>query len=183
MGTLKEKITGANKERMKTIYLDMDGVVADFDGYVDSILGIKTKPGVRFSQEDWRKIRDYDNRIYLAVEVLPSAKQLVDVVKLLALEYNYNIKFLTAVPKENDLGWAFWDKMTWAGKNFPGIPVWFGPYSKDKAQHYKPGDILIDDRMSNIVDWQEVGGQAILHDHTNCEFTVNTLQQFVKGQQ
>ena len=48
-------------------------------------------------------------------------------------------------------------------ENFPGIPVWFGPYSTDKQHHYQSGDILIDDRLQNIEEWRGVGGQAILH--------------------
>ena len=39
----------------------------------------------------------------------------------------------------------------------------FGPYSKDKWQHCNAGDILIDDRQSNIDEWRAAGGIAIHH--------------------
>jgi len=145
---------------MATIFLDMDGVVADFDGYAHRELGIETKPGIRFSQEDWYRLRDHSPRIYSIIPVLPNAHQLVDQVKQLAKQHDYDIKFLTAIPKENDMGWAFWDKIKWVEKNFTDIPVWFGPYSNDKKNHYKPGDILIDDRIKNIEEWP---GFCILH--------------------
>ena len=161
-----------------TIYVDMDGVVADFDGYVESILDSKTTPGIRFSQEDWCKIRDYNNRIYKHVPVLANAHEIVTGVKDIADYYRYDVKFLTAIPKENDLGWAFWDKVEWVQKNFPGIPVWFGPYSTDKQHHYRSGDILIDDRVSNIEDWLAAGGKAILHKGDAVE-TIGALEALV----
>ncbi len=70
---------------------------------------------------------------------------------------------MTAVPKGNDIQYAFFDKVEWAQKYFPGVPVFFGPYSKDKYQHCKVGDILIDDRISNIEEWRAAGGLAIHH--------------------
>jgi len=161
---------------MKTIFLDMDGVVADFDGYAHRTLGIETKPGVRFDQQDWYRLRDHSPRIYSLVPVLPTAHDLVKQVKELVSD-SYDIRFLTAIPRENDMGWAYWDKMKWAEKNFPGIPVWFGPYSDDKQHHYKEGDILIDDRIKNIDDWP---GFSILHDHKAINKTLDQLREYLQ---
>jgi hypothetical protein len=51
----------------------------------------------------------------------------------------------------------------------------FGPYSKDKHQHCRPGDILIDDRSSNIEEWQAAGGIAI--HHKNIDTTLQELSK------
>ena len=161
---------------MTTIFIDMDRVVADFDGYAERTLGIKSKPGIRFDQEDWCRWRDHSNRIYRILPVLPNAYSLVSGLKQLRDQYGFDMRFLTAVPKENDLGWAFWDKMEWACKHFPGIPVWFGPYSVDKHNHCKPGDILIDDRPSNIEEWP---GHAI-HYQGDHQLTLNTVEKIFK---
>ena len=71
--------------------------------------------------------------------------------------------FLTAVPKGNDVKWAFYDKVNWATTRYPDIPVMFGPYSHDKHVHCKFGDVLIDDRTSNCTEWRNAGGIAIQH--------------------
>ena len=176
MATFNEKITGVNKTTMTTVFIDMDGVVADFDGYAERTLGIKSKPGIRFDQEDWYRLRDHSNRIYSILPVLPNAYSLVSGLKQLRDQYGFDMRFLTAVPKENDLGWAFWDKMEWVCKHFPGIPVWFGPYSVDKHNHCKPGDILIDDRPSNIEEWP---GHAI-HYQGDHQLTLNTVEKIFK---
>jgi 5'-nucleotidase len=148
---------------MSTIYVDMDGVVADFDGYVKSTFGFENKPNVRFTQDEWEQIIAHNPRIYRTLSVLDNAEQIIQAVKDLASKHDYDIRFLTAVPKNNDLGWAFWDKIEWIQEHFPGIPVWFGPHSTDKQHHHQSGDILIDDRLQNIEEWRGVGGQAILH--------------------
>lgn len=156
------------------LYVDMDGVVSDFDGYAQRELGIKPNPGYRFSQEDWYRLREFNQRIYRDIPALPTAYSLIDQLRTIRDDYNLEMYFLTAVPKENDCPWAFWDKCNWASKHFAGIPVHFGPFSVDKQKHYKPGDILIDDRVSNIEQWP---GFSILHDYNDIDATLTKLKE------
>ena len=55
-------------------------------------------------------------------------------------------------------------KAKWVIKQITSnIPVVIGPFAKDKANHCKPKDILIDDSLLNIQQWTEAGGYGILH--------------------
>jgi hypothetical protein len=47
----------------------------------------------------------------------------------------------------------------------------------EKKQYARPGDILIDDTLVNITDWNGVGGIGILH--KNSRSTINHLKEFV----
>ncbi len=147
---------------MPTIYLDMDGVVADFDTATSKIIGRSHSTNEPWPPADWAKLRPYQ-RLYLDLPLMPDAKQLVESVMELANKHDYEVRFLTAVPKDNDFPWAFQDKMIWKQKHFGDIPIWFGPYSADKHFRSKSGDILIDDRTSNIDEWTQAGGVGILH--------------------
>lgn len=158
---------------MTTLYLDMDGVVADFDEYAARTLGIPPSSGI-YPDEIWYKLAS-NERLYRDLIKTPYADQLVDECKDLAATKEYNLLFLTAVPKGNDVPWAFYDKVVWAQNYFPSIPVHFGPFSKNKWQHCQPGDILIDDRLSNIEEWKVAGGIAI--HHTNIEATLYELSR------
>lgn len=158
---------------MTTLYLDMDGVVADFDAYAFAIAGFPPSGGF-YNDEQWAEIAAND-RLYRDLPKTAYADLLVDACKQYCQERNYQLMFLTAVPKGNDMHWSFYDKVQWAGKYFPDIPVHFGPYSKDKHVHCKPGDILIDDRSSNIEEWQVAGGHAI-HHKNDIEATLRQLQ-------
>ncbi len=156
---------------MTTLYIDMDGVVADFDEYAARTLGVPPSQGI-YPDEVWYKLAS-NSRLYRDLIKTEYADQLINECLDLALTKNYEILFLTAVPKGNDVQWAFYDKVIWAQNYYPTIPVHFGPFSKDKHQHCKPGDILIDDRLSNIEEWRAAGGIAI--HHTNINSTLYEL--------
>ena len=159
---------------MTTLYLDMDGVVADFDEYAARTLGVPPSAGI-YPDEIWRKLAG-NARLYRDLEKTSYADQLVFECSKFVKRHNYELMFLTAVPKGNDVPWAFYDKVYWARHNFPTIPVMFGPYSKDKHVHCRPGDILIDDRKSNIDEWRISGGLGILH--TDYDSTIEQLNYF-----
>jgi hypothetical protein len=91
------------------------------------------------------------------------ARYLVRQCQDLARKHGYELRFLTAVPRRNDFPWAFEDKVHWANYHFPDIPVWFGPFSDDKQVRSEPGNVLIDDRASNIDQWRARGGWAYLY--------------------
>lgn len=149
---------------MTTLYIDMDGVTADFDEFAQRALGLSgTGPAAGIYPEDkWQQLAK-EQRMYRDLKKTPYADELVRRCVKFCLARDYDYAFLTAVPKGNDVKWAFYDKVEWAQKYFPGIPVFFGPFSKDKHTHCKPGDILIDDRASNIEEWTAAGGIAIFH--------------------
>lgn len=162
---------------MKTIFLDMDGVVADFNGYAKDLVGY-TAPGKRYPEEDWDKIKA-NPRLYREIPVIEGSEYFVERVRQLANENDMPLKFLSAVPRQNDVGWVFWDKIEWVKTYFPGIPLWFGPYSRDKHVHCVNGDILIDDREDNIQDWTQAGGIGILH--TDFITSIQELEEVLRG--
>jgi 5'(3')-deoxyribonucleotidase len=144
-----------------TIYLDMDGVVADWNAGVRDILGYtKEDPNAHYPDEDWNRIKT-NERMYRDLPVMKNAQDLVNIARQFRDRLGWRLLFLTAVPKGNDVPWAFWDKCNWAQKNFPDVPVHFGPFAKDKQVHAVEGDILVDDRRSNVEQWRSKGGVGI----------------------
>lgn len=152
----------------------MDGVIADFDEYAHRTLGLAPSEGI-YPDDKWEQLAT-NSRIYRDLIPTSYAQDLYQECVKFCLRNNYDWAFLTAVPKRNDVKFAFYDKVEWAQKHFPGVPVFFGPYSKDKHQHCKSNDILIDDRMSNIEEWRAAGGFGIYH--KNYKTTVEQLHQF-----
>lgn len=147
---------------MRTIYLDMDDVIADFKSYAIKVLRKKDTNEEKWPHEDWIRLKD-NPRLYRDLDKTSEADQIVDACRALCKKNDWNLLFLTAVPKGNDVHWAFYDKVNWAASHYPDIPVMFGPFSKDKHAHCHPGDVLIDDRTSNCEEWRSAGGIAIQH--------------------
>lgn len=160
------------------IYLDMDDVVADWMDKAREVMNftIHEKHGERIPQSEWDFLkRDY--RFYLNLPVRRGAIQLVN----WCLEFKENnphicedVRFLTALPHDYSMPYAAQDKVWWANRHFPGIPVFLGPFSHDKWRHCKPGDVLIDDRYSNCSEWRSAGGLAHeYYEWDECEMWLN----------
>ena len=146
---------------MNTFYLDMDGVVADWETAAADLVGYRSEyPERPYPPEDWEKIRSFQ-RIFRNMPKMHRADELVELARKFRDELEWNLIFLTAVPHYNDLHWAYYDKVMWATERYPDIPVHFGPYSQDKRNHTTAGDILVDDRFDNCNGWREAGGIAV----------------------
>ena len=158
---------------MRTIYLDMDDVIADFKAYAVKVLRQK-KDDERWDYNEWVKLRD-NPRLYRDLDKTGEADSIVEACRAKCQANGWNLMFLTAVPKGNDVKWAFYDKVHWAATHYPDIPVMFGPYSHDKHVHCKFGDVLIDDRTSNCEEWRAAGGVAIQH-RGNVETTLQQIE-------
>jgi len=147
---------------MPTLYLDMDGVIADFDGFAEQVLGPRSDLGnsEKWPPEQWRQLAKIKN-LYLGLPKMPQADQMVELCRRFRDELGWDLYLLTATPKGNDIPDSFHDKVLWTQIYYPDLRVRFGPYSHNKADHYCEGDVLIDDRTSNCDAWLARGGQVI----------------------
>ena len=141
------------------IYLDMDDVVADWMGYARAYLKRNWNEGEMLPDTEWRRLKD-DQRMYSKLPIKEGAYELVDWVTQYATKNDCGLYFLSAIPHGNDMPWSITDKVHWANRYFPNIPVFLGPYSHDKWVRCQPGDILIDDRRSNCDEWTRAQGRA-----------------------
>lgn len=149
------------------IYLDMDGVLADFEGWAANQVGPDWQEEIQ--QDTWGKFKDYPN-IYSLLPVMDGAKELYEkTVEFVGGDVN-RVQILTALP--NRAAGAFpdavKDKIWWAHTYIsPHIRVHFGPFAKHKCLHVKHAhDVLIDDMERNIKQWNAAGGIGILHKNT-----------------
>lgn len=159
------------------IYLDMDDVVADWFESAQQFLGQRyNQYHERIPQKDWDRLRAH-SRFYRHLPVKEGAKDLVTYCQNLVDQgLAKEIRFLTALPRNDDMPWAVNDKVYWAQEHFPGIPVFIGPYSDDKWKHCQPGDILIDDRTDNCMQWENAGGHAhIYRNWEDCKVWLDSI--------
>lgn len=156
--------------KQKAVFLDMDDVVCDWVAKAIEYLGVPDlDDDLSYSPAKWQQLLEFE-RFYRDLSVKQGAYELVAWAKQHVNQNDKFLAFLTAMPHDNSVPYVFHDKIIWAEKHFPDIPVFFGPYSYDKARHCKTGDILIDDRRSNCEEWRSAGG--IAHEYTtwkNCK--------------
>ena len=160
----------------------MDDVVADWHTAAQDFLKMRwNRDNERIPQEDWDKIK-MNARFYRDLPVKDDAFDLVNFCRdAVANGLTDDLRFLTALPRNNDMQYAAYDKVLWATERFERIPVMFGPYSHDKWHHCQPGDILIDDRTSNCTEWINAGGLA--HIYRTWEGCKPWLEQIINNKE
>jgi hypothetical protein len=138
----------------RQLYLDCDGVLADFDAGAVSVLGMPPEafqkrhgPG-RF----WARLAKAPD-FYFGLPLLDGAAELFEAVRHL------DPVILTGLPRGD---WAADQKVRWAAKHFPGTRI-ITTLARDKRKHAREGDVLVDDQLRHAALWEEVGGIFIHH--------------------
>lgn len=139
----------------RTLYLDMDGVLADFDRAYMERWG--TNPKTEADSLVWSRI-DGCHRFF---RDMPPCEGAIEFFR--EVEYLQPI-ILTACPRTN-YAQAAAEKRAWIrrhlSKTVMVLPV-MGGINKPLFMH-QPEDVLIDDYKKNIAAWEAAGGFGILH--------------------
>src|SRR6056300_977332 len=156
------------------IYVDMDGVLADFFGEWKKLVG-----------KDWReigkdeldpalkKIRDEED-FWLNIPLTANAKKLLGIIKQVKGNYKILSSPLANDPKSEP------HKREWIEKNLDFFPPTEVIITKDKAKYATNPDgtpnILIDDYGVNIAAWESAGGIGFKHKDHKFERTAKKLK-------
>lgn len=140
---------------MAQLYLDLDGVFANFEKKAFEELGI----GVRVFESKfgpallWKKLSSI-NDLFYDLEVIPDSLTLYHAVAHL------DPIILTGVPRG---GWAEEQKRRWVRDNISQDLKVITCFSKEKCLYCKEGDVLIDDWEKYKHLWESHGGSFIQH--------------------
>ena len=145
------------------IYLDMDGVIADFNQRFENLSGMEPSAFEQKYGKDlfWDFIDEKNKlRFWVGIPVMEGAKQLVDYVS----KHDYKVLTAPSMKKESRLGKLLWIRNK-TGDLFNSKPQVIFKKAKEKHK-VKPSltefDILIDDRADTIDRWTSAGGTGIL---------------------
>lgn len=138
----------------KRLFVDLDGVLADFEGYYTTLFG----EGCRDRDDSymWKRIAS-QKEFFFELPPITGALEFFSIISIC------NPIILTACPSSNYESVAD-QKHRWVRK-------WLGPEpmvlpvvgGKNKCRFLQnPGDILIDDHKKNLEPWTAIGGTSIL---------------------
>ena len=170
---LKEESNESPQSQYK-IYCDMDGVLVDFDLGYKNLTGKETHHvDVQGKSEFWgtfkqslqdKKMSEKD--YWVNLQWMPDGKELWNHIK------QYSPILLSAPSRDPQ---SRWGKRIWVKKHIPGTPLILAA-AEAKKNYAKKDAILIDDRISNINDWNAAGGIGILH--TSTSTTIDKLSKY-----
>ena len=169
---------------MSIIYLDMDGVLADFFG------GLEKK----FKVNHWKDIKDINDALdqlrntnfFWKLEPFDTTYPLVGHVKELTYKYPHLGWGICSTPLRNDRDNCTYWKRRWL-ENIGWMPDVDKLIITGRKENYAVNkfdgspNILIDDKPTNITRWQEKGGIGIRYqaNEDDLEYLFPKLQEVI----
>lgn len=154
------------------VFVDMDGVLADFDGFYLAQFGVSTDRAGRVEDGFWDRMLAHGS-FFRDMPLMPDARRLWEGV--LALHPEPVV--LSAAPPE--IPDAPTQKKAWLEAHFGDRVPLITCRAKDECRHGKPGDILIDDWPKWRHLWEGMGGTFVLH--RSAEDSLAQLAALLRG--
>lgn len=171
------------------LYLDMDGVLMDYDSHVAGWLQPLWNGRVyhNLPESEWTEEEATNDRRYkdaMADQTFwRTMKPMADAHLLWGFARTLEPRILTATPHgATYAARCATDKLHTIHQHFdPVFPAehFHAVLRSDKRLLAKQGHILVDDMAPNCADWEAAGGTAILH--KNALTTIRILQEVFHG--
>lgn len=156
---------------MAKVYLDMDGVLADFFGAWEEIIGgsyKEVKSAEQFSEVANKLIKGTD--FFYNLKAFDHAKQLVHIVQDI-----FNVKpCILSTPLLGDISHTVDMKTKWLKDNIGLENLDELIFTHDKHA-YADNNILIDDYLPNLTRWAKTGGIAIKYKANSNKYKFEDL--------
>ena len=169
LGRLREE------ETEYKIYVDMDGVVADFDQRFLDLSGMMPREyEAKYGRDAfWEFIDEGENKLkfWVGIPQMSDAQSLMDYVS----QYDYEMLTSPSIKQQSLMGKGLWIKNQTKNGLFKSKPKVNYRFAKKKIEFAAPNHILIDDKASTIDSWNSKGGIGILH--TSAADTINQLKK------
>ncbi len=159
---------------IEQIYLDMDGVLCDFEkaAVEKNILDLKTR------QVDWDTLRSEGATFWEELEWKSEGQKLYKFLELFCKEHKIDLCILSSVPgnagKEGKRAWVK------NNTNIPSINVCVVNKAFMKQRYASETSLLIDDYSKNIREFIQGGGNAIKF-RNDSEEVIDKIKELVSG--
>ena len=151
------------------IFLDMDGVICDFEGGFEKLSPNKTFD--EYEEADaWKIINDAGVDFWATLPWLDGGKELWNALK----PYNPTILSRPSRSKDSITGKIKWIEDNLADEN-DKLPKYI--IETDKAKYSGTNRILIDDDSDNIENWEDADGIGILY--IDVKSALKLLQKYM----
>lgn len=147
------------------LFVDMDGVLADFDAHYKAVFGVQSDK--HLDNVDWKAVRAHKD-FYLNIPPMPDLHELWEFIA------PFKPVVLTGIPISVEEAAA--NKTAWVRKHLGDTEIRCC-LSKEKYRHATEGAILIDDWEKYRHLWEDAGGFWITH--TSATRTIGELQQYL----
>lgn len=147
-----------------TIYLDMDGVIADFFGGVQKFYGVDHWKSIQHRDGIFVELRNTD--FFYQIEEFPESHKIVDFVRNIAKERDMDWGICSSPLRGDEYNSAYWkrvwlDDRGWIPPKLENMIFTGNKHKYAYNEITRQPNILIDDKPENIKRWNEAGGIGI----------------------
>lgn len=142
------------------IYLDMDGVIADFDKKYIELHGITPREAEKHKKFDHLFTEFIQKKGFQTLDLMPGA---IDGLTFLRKHLTVPTQILSSTANEARYDEISKQKKIWLETHGITFTPNFVPGKRHKYKFAAPDHIIIDDTESVIDQWKEAGGIGILH--------------------
>ena len=156
-----------------TIYIDMDGVIADFSK--------RYKEKFHVTPEETRNNKEFNSYFdkfisdgeFSTLDLMPDATELLNFVS----ELDTPKEILSSTARPQNHGMIAPQKQMWLNKHNIHYKANFVPGKSLKYKYATSNSIIIDDTQSVMDDWNKAGGIGILN--TDAISTIAILKMYL----
>ena len=159
--------------KITKIYLDMDGVIADFDRRYKELYKMLPREAEEHKEFDKYFTQFIDGGHFATLDLMPDAMQLINFLRTLKVP----TEILSSSSSEKRDPFVRPQKLDWLKKNNIEFPAVIVPGKRHKKEYSNKNTLLIDDTGVNIDQWRREGGIGILH--SDAFTTINILKLYV----
>jgi hypothetical protein len=159
--------------KITKIYLDMDGVIADFDKRYKARYKMEPREAEQHKEFDKFFTQFINDEEFATLDLMPDAMELINYLRSLKVP----TEILSSSASEKRDPQIRPQKMEWLEKNNIEFPAIIVPGKRHKKDYSNKNTLLIDDTGVNIDQWRREGGIGILH--TDAQTTINILKMYV----
>ena len=156
---VEELLEGLETKNSPTVYLDMDGVIADLYNYAAEIHDVDHYKNM--TQDQWETFFKDSNayELFRSIRPFPSTHQLVRLIKKIAGGFT-----ILSSPLNFDKEGSIKGKREWLKKHLnvsPDKEIFDHEKYRYAVQPDGTPNVLIDDYTPNITKWRDAGGIGI----------------------
>ena len=155
----------------KIVYIDLDGVVADFEKHYELLYGnIADKDALKENKKNFAK-----DRFFINLPVIPAG---IELLKYVA-SFDVEVRILTAVG-DNDVNFNRDSKRIWVAAKLGDYGFDWVKKAHEKAKYASDNVFLFDDRPKSLDPFLDAGGVGFLFDASKLEAAKLAFNEFIK---
>lgn len=159
--------------RIDKIYVDMDGVIADFYKRYHDMFNIAPEDARYKEQFAGNFPKFIETQQFSTLDLMPDARELMNFLDGLDITK----EILSSTARDDVYAEISMQKHRWLATHNIIYKANFVPGKQHKYKYATPNSIIIDDTRSVIEDWNKAGGIGILH--KNAKETIEILKSYL----